>query len=1039
MARHAFVRLTRARRAALAVAASAALAAGLSPLLPSASAADEPQETVVPAALRNTYTSATLYGTSTGAGTDGAGAQGVFHRQEGYSGLVWTRYADGKSVSVAKPSGTVISTWPTGSDTLAYRYSGGRVDLWNAADDTTRTLQVPSGMGLWVVYGDTAVGYRTITAGDGTTSKEMHLLSPQSDGTTRDVQVGGLPDGMKLLSPVGGDADGLLFKAVQGQQYAWVMVDRETGQAQSWTRPLDHVYLQAQVSAGHVVLFNPNEATVLVLPRGDLSGTAAQVTLSGSGVNPAEDLTIVGDWLVHRPSASTAVVAEPLAGGPSVELGTSNPGISAGPDGTAVFVGRTTGADDWGIQRVTAGAGGTPVVTQVKALPRPPHKIQGLTLDQGKLVVADPSYAGVRDDYGRTVAATGTPVFGDRSSYDGTDVLVGDCPATDVGCSQLHGTADGRVAWLGRESGDYDRLRVDGPGQYDFWERSVPAGGQITDVSGQYILDTTPGQQYVYKIGDSGNPAVTRTPGAAALSGDVLWTAGTTPGSVTAYDLSAKKTVETLTTDADCAPTELQALGRWLYWNCGDRAGVWDRTAKKSVPVPAGEAKLGDGFVVTHDKQAGKLTLTTVADGTPQSRVIGDLPDTGVSQRDVRWTVDESGANAAYVDDQERVHLVPSGVAQQPLRLLAPVEKASSVEAHEGDTVPDTLATLLLSKPSSSYDVTVRNRATGKVYTDGRDGGAARGELKVGWFGLDSTRTGDAFAPNGSYDWTVTVTPADGAGAPLVVRGTVQLRHGEAVRHDHVGAQGAPDGTGDLLTLNSSGALTFQQGTGKGTFSGKVSGGGWSTTAVAVPFGDLNKDRCNDVLVRMGDGSLRGYKPKCGLALTTSTAYTKLGTGWNAYNVLTSPGDLTGDGRPDLLARKASTGDIYLFAAKSDGTLAAGKKIRTNWTGYTKIVGAGDLNGDGIGDVLARDKAGTLYRYNGTGTGLLKDRVKVFSNWGASYNAIVGVGDITGDGKSDLVERDSAGGLYRNSGDGKGSFGSRVKIASGWQGYKGLF
>jgi hypothetical protein len=37
------------------------------------------------------------------------------------------------------------------------------------------------------------------------------------------------------------------------------------------------------------------------------------------------------------------------------------------------------------------------------------------------------------------------------------------------------------------------------------------------------------------------------------------------------------------------------------------------------------------------------------------------------------------------------------------------------------------------------------------------------------------------------------------------------------------------------------------------------------------------------------------------------------------------------------------------------------------------------------------------------------------------------------------VERDSAGGLYRNSGDGKGSFGSRVKIASGWQGYKGLF
>lgn len=89
--------------------------------------------------------------------------------------------------------------------------------------------------------------------------------------------------------------------------------------------------------------------------------------------------------------------------------------------------------------------------------------------------------------------------------------------------------------------------------------------------------------------------------------------------------------------------------------------------------------------------------------------------------------------------------------------------------------------------------------------------------------------------------------------------------------------------------------------------------------------------------------------------------------------------------------------------------------------------------------MLARDKAGTLYRYNGTGAGLLKDRVKVFSAWGASYNAIVGVGDITGDGKNDLVVRDTSGNVYRNAGTGTGSFGSRVKIAGGWQSYKGLF
>ncbi|WP_420711878.1 FG-GAP repeat domain-containing protein [Streptomyces sp. MMG1533] len=51
---------------------------------------------------------------------------------------------------------------------------------------------------------------------------------------------------------------------------------------------------------------------------------------------------------------------------------------------------------------------------------------------------------------------------------------------------------------------------------------------------------------------------------------------------------------------------------------------------------------------------------------------------------------------------------------------------------------------------------------------------------------------------------------------------------------------------------------------------------------------------------------------------------------------------------------------------------------------------------------------------------------------------VVGVGDITDDGKADIVSRDTGGNLYRNSGDGKGSFGARATIATGWSGYKAL-
>ncbi|MEU0950526.1 VCBS repeat-containing protein [Streptomyces canus] len=80
-----------------------------------------------------------------------------------------------------------------------------------------------------------------------------------------------------------------------------------------------------------------------------------------------------------------------------------------------------------------------------------------------------------------------------------------------------------------------------------------------------------------------------------------------------------------------------------------------------------------------------------------------------------------------------------------------------------------------------------------------------------------------------------------------------------------------------------------------------------------------------------------------------------------------------------------------------------------------------------------------MYRYYGTGNGTFGARAKVCSNWGGSYNVIVGFGDITGDGKTDLVSRDSAGNVWRNNGDGKGSFGARTRIATGWRGYKGLY
>ncbi|MGW1783840.1 FG-GAP repeat domain-containing protein [Streptomyces sp. NPDC002143] len=1007
------------------ITASAVLTVGLTPLLPSTAVADTAVETVVPAILRDTYPTALLRTSSTHSGHDSAGAQGVFHSLEGVKGLLWTRYADGESVAVPQ---TGAGWGATGTDVLAYKHADGRIDFWDATDGSTRSLRLPDGYGYITSYDRLTVAFESVTGEDGKVTRTLHLLTPGPDGTTGDLAVSGGPDGLVVGLAAGADAETLYFRASLDGQVGLAAVDRASGRVLGFGGPIPAEYRYVDPSGGHVVVSAPGKATVLVFPR-DLSTGAVEVALKGrsDGPDATHDLAVVGDWLV---SGSSETTAQPLSGGePVTLLKSSGYGVAAGPGGTAVKIGRV-GADDWGIQRITPGAdGGPPVVTQIKALPKPPRTIQGLSLDQGRLVVLDHSGTGARFDSVRIVAPSGTPSFGRRDAFT-LGGYIATCAATDVACAQVRGTADGRIALLAHDE-TTDRIRVQGRDSDDRWERTgLPPGGEITDVSGRYLIYTGPSEQYVYRIGSDGAPAVTRASGPAALSGDTLWTAGTSPGSVTAYDLTAGKTTESLTTDAGCTPTELQALGRWLYWNCGDSAGVYDRTAKKSVPVPSDEAELGDGYVVTHDKQAGKLTLTTVADGTPAGRVIGDLPDTGVSQRDVRWTVDESGANVAYVDGQERVHLVPSGVPQQPLRLLDAARSVTEVPS----TAP--LTTMLLSKPVEGSRLTVRDRATGKVVFD-QDSDATRGELTSWWSGWNSAQI---ILPNGWYDWTLSATPADGVGGPLQVKGTVRMVRGSAVFHDYVGPGAKPDGVGDLLTIPRSGTLTYWQGTGKGTFSGQIGGAGWPKDIRPVPIGDLNGDRCNDVLVRLAGGALRRYTAGCGAALSPTGPYTTVGTsGWNQFDVLTSPGDLTRDGRPDLIARNAVTGAVYLYKGTSAGRLAAGVKLYANWKTYKKVVGAGDLNGDGVGDLLAQDKANNLYRFYGTGKGTFGPGVKLYANWGAPYDVVVGVGDITGDGKADLVARDTAGVLYRVPGNGTGSFGSRVKIGVGWQGYKGIF
>ncbi|MFF6957945.1 MULTISPECIES: FG-GAP-like repeat-containing protein [unclassified Streptomyces] len=168
---------------------------------------------------------------------------------------------------------------------------------------------------------------------------------------------------------------------------------------------------------------------------------------------------------------------------------------------------------------------------------------------------------------------------------------------------------------------------------------------------------------------------------------------------------------------------------------------------------------------------------------------------------------------------------------------------------------------------------------------------------------------------------------------------------------------------------------------------------------------------------------------------------TVIGTGWNVYNAFVTPGNVGGAANPDLLARDSS-GVLWLYLSYADGTFAKKRKVGGGWNTYNQIAGRGDLTGDGKPDIVARDSSGALWLYKGTGNidAPFAARTKIGGGWN-TYNKILSLGDTSGDGRNDLIARDTSGvlWLYKGTGNAGAPFAARVKIGGGWNTYNYLF
>ncbi|MER5739506.1 FlgD immunoglobulin-like domain containing protein [Streptomyces sp. NPDC002262] len=989
------------------------------------------------------------------------GAGGYAHRAEDSdrsSGerMEWTDFATGTSRSLG---------YGDGNDAFAEFGTGGRyvhVDggsgssLLDLETGSATALTVPEDSTYEGLVGDRLI-FREYEPGTSRDTVRGYAVRAANAPDGPSVAVTGWPDGTNLRTArlVAGAPGVAVFRFTRGESgmnrdFLLGIVDLTTGRVRVLEAPTVTDGSSAAgvtVTAERIAWVDPDR-TVHIRARADLTGPEISYPLP-EGLSTTR-IGLVGDWLLTTADTGSTLedltrrlVAVSPAGEQRTLLAGAEERITQFGDGsgTAAVTGGTS-ATDWAVLKAVPGkGGGAPVLEKLRKVAPLPVDVVGLALGMGRLTTLE-------QDSGKEAGfQTRTLPVGPLHTGQSAPVPAG----TEAGAqwyeTPLFDAGDGRTvsspritytprAVVSRKAdGRTTRVRVDQNGQI----------GEVADAFGRWAVYQTGEPGWYGELVADGETLVLDMDGqkivsrqkqvAAALWGDTLFTGTSTTGQVARKDLATGRTLGTLATGSGCPLTELQAAGRWLYWSCAgyEKQGVLD--LKPSTPVsialPRGSYRgglLGDGYFV--DEGASSLRVTPFHSG--RAAAAYDLtraePVSGV--RRTTWTVDRFGGAVAYRGADQRVHAVWTDTPTSDLTAAS-----SSVPASL--RLPGTWkGSWTLSKPAASYEVNIRDAYSLKAVRTVR-ANETRGRIDVTW---DGRNAAGLPAPNGPYVWELRATTADGKGRDLVASGRFPVSGSRPAFRDLAGN----DAQGDLLAVDTAGAVSLYRGNGLGRLSARTtaSGAAFPAGSLLVPFGDVNADGCADVLGRVGN-ELRAYRQGCGKVVTASSPYTAIGSGWAQYDVLTSPGDVNGDGHDDLIARQASTGDVYFYAGTADHHLASRLRIGVDWRLYKRITGAGDLDGDGRGDLLGVDAAGVLWSYYGTPSGGVTARVRVGGGWQA-YTALQGTGDLDGDGDGDLVARDASGRLYAYYSYGQGRttapYAPRELIGTGgWNTFRALF
>lgn len=227
----------------------------------------------------------------------------------------------------------------------------------------------------------------------------------------------------------------------------------------------------------------------------------------------------------------------------------------------------------------------------------------------------------------------------------------------------------------------------------------------------------------------------------------------------------------------------------------------------------------------------------------------------------------------------------------------------------------------------------------------------------------------------------------------------------------------------DLVVKSTSGAIQVVPTEGILSYTNPiVNKGNWSAFSIIAAVGDVTGDGRSDVIAKSrktgqawvfrGDGKGNLLRP--GIAETLAFKNVK-----SIFAVR----DFTRDGKYDVMGVDRRTSALLLFPGKGNGTFATPVVLRSSWP-FTRTTGVGDFNGDKQPDLMGLSGDRTLSFIAGASRGTNLATSVRLGALATPVTALLGWGDLNGDAKADLIVRDASTGLSRiRTGNGAGGLG----------------